>query len=49
MTLANLDRLLSTIAEGLDECVCFEGAVAKIREAVEHLAGARMLLASTRS
>lgn len=47
--LANLDRLLSTMAEGLDECVCFEGAVAKIREAVEHLAGARMLLASTRS
>ena len=47
--LANLDRLLSTVAEGLDECVCFEGAVAKIREAVEHLAGARMLLASTRS
>ena len=47
--LANLARLLSTMAEGLDECVCFEGAVAKIREAVEHLAGARMLLASTRS
>ena len=47
--LANLDRLLSTVAEGLDDCACFEGAVAKIREAVEHLAGARMLLASTRS
>ena len=47
--LANLDRLLSTVAVGLDECVCFERAVAKIREAVEHLAGARMLLASTRS
>lgn len=45
--LANLDRLLSTVAEGLDECVCFEGAVATIREAVEHLASARMLLAST--
>jgi len=49
VTLANLDRLLSSIADGLDECACFEGAVAKIREAVEHLAGARMLLASTRS
>ena len=49
VTLANLDRLLSSVAEGLDECVCFEGAVAKIREAVEHLADARMLLASTRS
>ena len=49
VTLANLDRLLSSMAEGLDECVCFEGAVAKIREAVEHLADARMLLASTRS
>ena len=49
VTLANLDRLLSTVAEGLDECVCFERAVAKIREAVEHLASARMLLASTRS
>ena len=49
VTLTNLDRLLSTVAEGLDECVCFEGSVAKIREAVEHLAGARMLLASTRS
>ncbi len=49
VTLANLDRLLSSVAEGLDECVCFEGAVAKIREAGEHLAGARMLLASTRS
>ena len=47
--LANLDRLLSTVAEGLDECVCFEGAVAKIREAAAHLAGARMLLALTRS
>ena len=49
VTLANLDRLLSSMADGLDECVCFEGAVAKIREAVEHLADARMLLASTRS
>ena len=49
VTLANLDRLLSSVAEGLDEYVCFEGAVAKIREAVEHLTGARMLLASTRS
>ena len=49
VTLANLDRLLSSVAEGLDECVCFEGAVAKIREAVEHLADARMLLAATRS
>lgn len=49
VTLANLDRLLSSMAEGLDECVCFEGAVAKIREAVEHLADTRMLLASTRS
>ena len=48
-TLANLDRLLSSMAEGLDECACFEGAVVKIREAVEHLVGARMLLASTRS
>ena len=27
--LANLDRLLATIAEGLDECVCFEGAVGR--------------------
>jgi len=49
VTLANLDRLLSSMAEGLDECVCFEGAVAKIREAAAHLAGARMLLVSTRS
>ncbi len=49
VTLANLDRLLSSIAEGLDECVCFEGAVAKIRKAVEHLGDARTLLASTRS
>ena len=49
VTLTNLDRLVSSVAEGLDECVCFEGAVAEIREAAEHLAGARMLLASTRS
>ena len=49
VVLANLDRLLSSMAEGLDECGCCEGAVAKIREAVEDLAGARMLLASTRS
>jgi hypothetical protein len=47
--LAGLDRLLSSVAEGLDECGCFEGPVAKIREAVEHLAGARLLLASARS
>lgn len=47
--LANLDRLLSAMAEGLDECVGFEDAVARIREAAEHLAGARLLLASKRS
>ena len=49
VTLTNLDRLVSSVAEGLDECVCFERAVAEIREAAEHLAGARMLLALTRS
>ncbi len=49
VTLANLDRLLLSMAEGLDECAGFESAVAKIREAVEHLAGARVLIASTSS
>lgn len=48
-TLTNLERLLSSMADGLGECVGFEDAVARIREAEEHLAGARALLASTRS
>ena len=48
VALANLDRLLSAMAESLDECVGFEGPVARIREAAQHLAGARLLLASTR-
>jgi hypothetical protein len=49
VTLTNLDRLLSSVAYGLEEWVCFEGAVAKISEAVEHLAGSKVLLASKRS
>ena len=44
VTLANLGRLLSSVAEGLDECECFVEAVARVREAVEHLNGARALL-----
>ncbi len=44
--LANLEHLLSSMAEGVDECVGFEGAAAKIREAGERLSDARMLLAS---
>ncbi len=44
VTLANLGRLLSVVAEGLDECECFVEAVARIREAVAHLTGARALL-----
>jgi len=47
-TIANLERLLSSIAEGLNECVGFESAVSEIREAREHLAGARVLLTATR-
>lgn len=49
VTLASLYRLLSSVAEGLDECVCFEGAAAKTREAAGHLAGARVLLPLARS
>ena len=49
VTLANVDRLVSAVADGLDESVGFEGAVVEIREAVAHLTGARVLLASTRS
>jgi len=44
VTLANLGRLLSSVAEGLDECECFVEAVARVRKAVAHLTGARALL-----
>ncbi len=44
VTLANLGQLLSSVAEGLDDCECFEEAVARIREAVAHLTGARAFL-----
>lgn len=49
VTLANLGRLLSSVAEGLDECERFEGAAVKIRDAVMHLTDARALLVSARS
>jgi len=49
VTLGSFYRLLFPVAEGLDECACFQGAATKIREAAEHLAGASALLPLTRS